>query len=215
MLNKISKSGDVTKWCIIDISLHTIYVIRYGFARCFCWRKVSTPFIKGVCSIPNLYKTILFWELNLQQSQVWCDPPTCRKWERWHFSVETWQELGGCIPIDMEIKTCLLDPMVGNFNLLFRNFIVEQSALHHRSRDADPLMRAAAAQGMTRRVATRVAKLTILIVQNVVYPSHWEHDPLPLWLIFFNCIGTTLVVVISKTVYDKMIMSGPQCMELW
>lgn len=47
MLNKISKSSDVTEWCIIDTSLHTIYEIRYGFARCFCWRKVSTPFIKG------------------------------------------------------------------------------------------------------------------------------------------------------------------------
>lgn len=110
MLSKISNSGDVTKWCIIHTSLHTIYVIRYGFARCFCWRKVSTLFIKGVCSIPNLYKTILIMRAEpAHQSQVglvWFCQVACRKWERWHFSVETWQFCWAvCIPIDMVKKT--------------------------------------------------------------------------------------------------------------
>ena len=207
MLNKISNSGDVTKWCIIHTSLHTIYVIRYGFARCFCWREVWTPFIKGVCSVPNLYQTILIMRAEpAHQSQVglvWFCQVACRKWERRHFSVDTWQKVGGMYPNRHGKK----DMHVGSHGWQFQPPFSKQ--LHcwtvstiHRSRDADPLMRAAAAQGMTRRVAA-------------VATSHWEHDPLPLWLILFNCIGTTIVVVISKTVYDKMIMCGPQYMELW
>ena len=201
MLNKISNSGDVTKWCIIHTSLHTIYISRYGFARCFCWREVWTPFIKGVCSIPNLYKTILIMRAEpAHQSQVGFGviPPLAGSGKGdtsqlklgnfvgQYVSQETWKKRHGSVGSD---GWQFQPPFSKQLDCWTVSTI-------HPSRDADPLMRAAAAQGMTRRVAA-------------VATSHWEHDPLPLWLILFNCIGTTVVVVISKTVYDRMIMCGP------